>query len=180
MKGFSSKGVDETVAQFDSNKHEIKKYYLSKMKFNGCIGCFYCRRKEGCVQKDDMAELFEDIISSDFIIFSSSVYNFDTNSNYKKMFERLYPMLAGGMALGEGKQKYTYRYPRKKCMLILSAGGMKFMSSGVMRRTKSNLKFNGFDNVGTVLIHSTYTRKEVSLNSKEKKSIKNICKKVNE
>ena len=177
-KGFSALAADYAASQLEANGTDVKKYYLQDMNFNGCIGCFDCRRKEGCVQKDDMNELFDEIISSDLIIFSSPIYNFDVNSNYKKMFERLYPMLAGGMALGEGMQKYTYRYPRKNCMLILAAGGPFVMVHKTKKRTESNLKFNGFHNLGTVVIDNTYTRKEKTLTEKEKKSVDKIINKI--
>lgn len=176
--GFSALGTDYAVSCLECDGVEVKKYYLQSMKFNGCLGCFACRRKEGCVQKDEMNELFEDIVSSDFVIFSSPIYNFDVNSNYKKMFERLYPMLAGGMALGEGMQKYTYRYPRKNCMLILAAGGLPMMSRSAVKRTRKNLRFNGFDCKGSLLISGTYNRKDRILTPREKKQIEKACSKA--
>lgn len=103
--GFSSRAAEIAAAHFESRGDEVKRYYLHQMKFSGCKGCFACRRKEGCVQKDDMTPLFDDIVSSDFVVFATPIYCFDVSATYKLMFERLYPMLGGGMALGEGMKK---------------------------------------------------------------------------
>lgn len=145
------------------------------MEIKQCCGCFTCKRKEGCVFKDDMTELFKDIVSSDFVIFSSPTYCFDVSATFKLMFERLYPMLAGGMALREGFQKYTYRYPKIKSMLILSQGAPGFMCRGVKKRVESNLKMNGFDNIGTIIIDSTYSKKAFELTEKQIRKIEKVC-----
>lgn len=174
-KGFSSLATDTAVTYFESKGHEVKKYHLTDMEMKQCRGCFSCRRKEGCILKDDMTALFEDIITSAFVIFSSPTYCFDVCGTFKLMFERLYPMLAGGMALGEGFQKYTHRYNDIKCMLILSQGAAGFMCRGVKKQVQSNLKMNGFNNIGTVVINSTYSRKSFELTDKEIKKINSIC-----
>ena len=94
------------------------------------------------------------------------------------MFERLYPMLAGGMALGEGFQKYTKRYADIKCMLILSQGALGFMCRSVKKQVQSNLKMNGFKNIGTIVIDSTYSKKNFELTEKQVQKIQTICSKV--
>ena len=99
-------------------------------------------------------------------------------ATYKKMFERLYPMLGGGMALGEGFKKYYHRYQKKKCMLVISMGAIGIMCAGAIRRAKSNLKMNGFDNLGTIIIDGTYGKKSTELSSAIEKKIKQICNKV--
>ena len=176
-KGFSALAVDQAVSCFPNG--DVEKFYLTDMDMKPCIGCFACRRKEGCVQKDDMSVLFQKIVESDFVIFSSPIYCFEASSSFKRMFERLYPMLGGGMALGEGYQKYTKRYPTKKCMLILSQGAPSFMCGGAKRRVNSNLKMNGFENLGTVVIDSTYTKQKTELSEKQVKKIEKICSRVN-
>ena len=168
----------QPMQRLENRGHEVKRYYLHDMDFHACRGCFACRRKEGCVQKDDMSSLFDDIMAGDFTVFAAPVYCFDVCAAYKMMFERLYPMLGGGMALGEGMRKYTYRYPRKKCMLILSMGALVIMCSGAIRRAKRNLRFNGFANLGTVVIDKTYSKKKPELTQKEADKIKTICRKA--
>ena len=183
-KGFSSIAVDYAVKQFGNGRNDIKKYRLAEMNFGGCKGCFACRLKEGCIQRDDMTDLLNDIITADFVILSSPVYCFNLCGNFVKMFERLYPMLEGNKgAAGIPEKKtlklpYSPRYGVKKCMLILSAGAGAVMCSGVRRRAESNLKHNGFQNLGTVVIDGTYSKKEKSLTNRQKRKIERICGKI--
>lgn len=177
-KGFSSLAVDTAADYFESKGQEVKKYYLADMEIQPCMGCFSCRKKERCVRRDDMSELFGEIVDSDFVIFSSPIYCFTTNSLYNRMFERLYPMLGGGMASGEGMQKYTQRYPGKKCMMIFAQGAPAVMCGGARRRAKKNLRMNGFETVGTVTIDATYTKKDRRLTEKQIQRIRKICEKI--
>ncbi len=176
--GFSTLGTNIAANYFENKGYNVIKYYLTDMNIKQCRGCFACRRKEGCIINDDMTKLFENIISSDFIIFSSPTYNFDVCGTFKLMFERLYPMLAGGMALNEGLKKYTYRYPPKQCMMILSMGAPRFMCHKVKKQVISNLKMNGFNNIGTIEIDGTYMKKDFVLTAKQIKKIERICQKV--
>ena len=175
---FSRAAVDYSAEYFTNRGEDVKKYYLSEMNMEPCLGCFACKKKNGCIRKDDMTELFDEIMKSDFVIFSSPVYCFSTNSLYARMFERLYPMLGGGPASGDGFKMYTYIYPKKKCMLILTYGALEMLCHGVRKRTARNLKWNGFDNLGTVVIDGTYKNKKVELTDKQKLKIEKICAKV--
>lgn len=89
-KGFSALAVDTAAAYFENKGYEVKRYFLTDMDIKQCRGCFSCRRKKGCILKDDMTVLFDDIVTSDFVIFSSPVYCFDVSGSFKLMFERLY------------------------------------------------------------------------------------------
>ena len=76
------------------------------------------------------------------------------------------------------KLPYTNRYPKVKCMLILSAGAGTLMCHGVRKRAERNLKFNGFIHLGTVVIDGTYSKKEKALIEKQRRKIVNICKRA--
>lgn len=177
-KGFSSLAVDTAADYFANKGAEIKRYRLPDMEIKQCRGCFSCKRKEGCILKDDMTELFEEIVSADLVIFGSPIYCFDVSGTFKLMFERLYPMLAGGMPLGEGLQKYTHRYAPVKCMMLYAQGAPSFMCHKVRKQMKSNLKENGFTFVGSVVIDSTYQKKTFALTEKQKQKIIGVCEKA--
>lgn len=177
-KGFSALAADTAAAYFEGYGAKVQKYYLTDMQIRQCRGCFYCKRNEGCVLKDDMSVLFNEIIMSDFVVFSSPVYCFDVSGSFKLMFERLYPMLAGGMPLGEGLQKYTHRYSPIKCMMIYAQGAPGFMSWKLKKRMRSNFKENGFEFLGSVVIDSTYQKKKPELIQKQIDRIIDVCKKV--
>lgn len=173
---FSSLAAKYAASYFAG--HDIKEYHLSQMNIAGCRGCFACRKIEKCVIKDDMQELYEDIVTSDFVIFASPVYCFDTASNFSTMFERLYPMVGGGPAAEGADLKYFNRYPKKKCMLILASGAPGFAAGLAKKRMKRCLKMNGFQNIGIISVDMTYFKKVCELSKKQKRMIEKICHKV--
>lgn len=177
-RGFSTLAVNCAVEYFKDKSIPVKQYYLTNMEIKQCKGCFSCKRREGCILKDDMTELFNDIVTADFVIFGTPIYCFNVSGSFKLMFERLYPMLAGGTPLGEGIKKYTHRYPNIKCMMIYAQGAPSFMCRSIKKQMKSNLKENGFKNIGTVTIDSTYQKKKYELTNKQKQRIIKICKKI--
>lgn len=180
-KSFSAAAVDEALGCFNTSEHEVKAYHLARMNFGDCHGCFACRLKEGCVQKDDMTDLLNDIISADFVILSAPIYAFDVCGDFRKMFDRLYPMLEGNKgAAGMPEKKtlrlpYSPRYPKVKCMLILSAGAASLMCRGAKKRMERSLRFNGFAHLGTVVVDGTYGKKERDITGRQRQKISAIC-----
>lgn len=177
-RGFSALAVDHACTYLEAHGAEVEKFRLTEMDIKQCRGCFACRRKEVCSLRDDMTGLYDKIVAADLVIFSSPVYCFDVSATFKLMFERLYPMLDGGMALGEGFKKYELRHPGKKCLAVLSMGALQIMCRSVRKSLESNLKHNGFDNLGTIVIDGTYNRKQRKLTAKEIRRIENACAKA--
>ena len=173
--GFSSLAADVAAESLESAGAEVQRFYLHRMNYGACKGCFRCREKEGCVLEDDMTALFDSVIESDFVVFASPIYCFQASSEFNRMFERLYPMLGGGPAASEGPSRYSQRYPHKRCMLILSQGAPKLMCLRARKQIVKNLKMNGFDNLGTVVVDGTYLRKERKLTERETKALASCC-----
>lgn len=169
---YSSLAAEYAASHFKG--HDIKEYHLHKLNLNGCRGCMACRKTEKCVIKDDMQAVYEDVVTSDFIIFASPVYCFDTGSNFSTMFERFYPMAGGGPAEGI---KYYYRHPKKDCMLILASGAPAIAAGLARKRMRRCFRMSGFHNLGIVNVDMTYFKKEYSLAPKQKKKIDRICRK---
>lgn len=72
---YSSLAAEYAASHFKG--YDIREYHLHKLNLNGCRGCMACRKIEKCVIKDDMQAVYEDVVTSDFIIFASPVYCFD-------------------------------------------------------------------------------------------------------
>ena len=165
--------VDTTLELLGGDaENTIKRYHLADMEIKPCLGCFSCRKKEGCVHEDEMNDLFWEIVNSDFVIFSSPVYCMDISGPFKMMYDRLYPTLGGEPGA------YKPRYPGKKCMLILSQGAPRFMFRSVPRRVKKTLKMNGFDNVATVVSDLSNPIGAARKNVRLHKQLERICKKI--
>lgn len=164
--------VDRAISNFASENPEVKKYYLTDMNIEPCLECFACRKKETCVRKDDMSNLLNDIIKSDFVIFNSPVYMDDAAGSFRLMINRLYPMLGGDPG------RYTKRYPNKKCMLIMTQGAPTIMFRGAGRRVKRIIKSFGFDVCLLVRCGFANNRGTAEKNERVLKKIDRLCKKI--
>lgn len=105
-----------------------------------------------------MSVLYDEIVSSDFLIFSSPVYCSKTCGTFKLILECLYPMLGGGPALGEGLKPHRQYQKRIPGMLIQDKGMPLVLCRNVKKQIESNLKRNGFKNMGTIVIDGTYIK----------------------
>ena len=95
--------VDEFLNGARESGNEIRKLCLREKKISPCIACEVCLRNGGnCVQKDDMAEILEQIDKADVIVLSTPVYYYSISAQLKIMIDRT---LAGG---GKIKNKEFY------------------------------------------------------------------------
>jgi len=97
---------------------ETKLYYLNEMDIKGCQGCRACKKPEAiCIQKDDMAPLYNEIKAADAVVVGSPVYFCQMTGQTKIFLDRLYAFLNNDFTnkLGEGKKTvmvYTQGQPK--------------------------------------------------------------------
>ena len=66
--------------------------YLHGMELAPCNGCMACQKVEdapGCVIKDDMQALFQQLLTSDCIVFASPVYCYGFSAQMKLFLDRI-------------------------------------------------------------------------------------------
>ena len=100
---------------------EVREFYLQTMNIRGCIDCQGCARANAdannpCVQKDDMAQIYEAYLWCDVIVFASPIYWFSITGTLKTAMDRLYAMM----------QKHGFERCMKETVMILSAGAPEF------------------------------------------------------
>lgn len=112
---------------------EVKIYTSGTIHIEACTGCCTCMRRGFCPldDRDQMAELKEEMLQADFIIWGSPVYSIHISSDMKRFIDRLaywghLLKLAGkpGMVVctaGGGGHKETNQYLKK----ILCGTGVK-------------------------------------------------------
>ena len=67
---------------------EVETVRLSDLSIAGCLNCGGCDSKGVCVQKDDMQELFEKLLTYDLILLASPVYFMGVSAWTKAMIDR--------------------------------------------------------------------------------------------
>jgi multimeric flavodoxin WrbA len=87
---------------------EAKVYNLAEMAIRPCVACNGCKTgNEGCVQKDDLAPLLEEILDSDGILLSSPIYFGRATAQVYTWIGRLFSLLgAGGSRAAKKDRKF--------------------------------------------------------------------------
>lgn len=82
---------DEFIRGAASSGHSVEKLHVGFMQVKGCIGCRICQGNGGrCVQKDDMAVVYEKMKAADVIVFASPVYFYSFNAQMKAVMDRTF------------------------------------------------------------------------------------------
>ena len=79
------------MAELESNSCDISYITLHDKKILPCNGCFACQHIEGrygCVLKDDVAEIMDEIIASDCVVFATPIYTWYSTAPMKALLDR--------------------------------------------------------------------------------------------
>ena len=71
---------------------EYKIIDLKDLNIHPCIGCVKCASTNRCMQKDDMAPLYDEIVNSDALIIGGVTYFAHPNALTRIFMERMYPL----------------------------------------------------------------------------------------
>jgi multimeric flavodoxin WrbA len=93
-KGNTTVIVNEVLRGAKESGAETKIFNLNKLNIRGCQACYKCQTPEGkCVQKDDMAPLYDEIFSADAVVIGSPVFMFQVTGQTKIFVDRLFALL---------------------------------------------------------------------------------------
>lgn len=65
---------------------------LAKLTIRPCTGCVKCANTNRCVQKDDMAPLYDQIVKSDALVIGGITFFAHPNAYTRLFMERMYPL----------------------------------------------------------------------------------------
>ncbi len=96
----------KAALSYAKEKYQVETDYCSvhKKNINFCLHCDYCIRKQkGCVQKDDMLELYPKLEWADAWILASPVYQGQVSGQLKTVMDRCRALVAGNPKVFENK-----------------------------------------------------------------------------
>jgi len=86
---------DEFMHGAEEAGNTVEKIDVASLKINGCLGCNGCQRNGGtCVQKDDMTEIYGEILSADVVVLASPIYYYTWTAQLKAVIDRTYALLS--------------------------------------------------------------------------------------
>jgi len=68
--------------------HQVEKVSLAEKTIHYCTGCYACRGKGRCAQKDDMADILDRMIAADVIVLATPVYFYTMCAQMKTAIDR--------------------------------------------------------------------------------------------
>lgn len=71
---------------------DYKRIDLRKLTIHPCTGCVKCGTTNRCVQKDDMAPLYDEIVSADALVIGGVTYFAHPNALTRTFMERMFPL----------------------------------------------------------------------------------------
>ena len=120
--------VNEAL-RFAKEKYSVETDYFSASgkTLEFCIHCDYCvRKKEGCIHKDDMVELYEKMIRADAWVIGTPVYQGTISGQTKVMMDRCRAIVARdpkvflnkvGVAVADGGDRVGGQEPALQTIL---------------------------------------------------------------
>lgn len=103
---------------------DVRTVNVPAMDYKYCIGCFACKHNGGrCVLKDGMAEMLEEMLASDLIIYSFGLYSYGMPGPLKNFVDRTMPLSSWNMHRDEkGKYGHEYQYDVSKMRFMMICG----------------------------------------------------------
>lgn len=75
----------------EESGHSVEKVFLSSRNIGYCRGCGVCNSTHKCVQKDDMAEILDKMVTADIIVLATPVYFYSMDGQLKTFIDRTVP-----------------------------------------------------------------------------------------
>jgi len=89
--------VVRDALDYASQKHAAQTEYITlhKRTIGFCNHCDFCvRKREGCIQKDGMEEIYEKLIWADAVLIGTPVYQGNLSGQTKTMLDRFRALVA--------------------------------------------------------------------------------------
>lgn len=136
LNGATSDMVNAIAEGAREAGHEVVSINVAHKNIKGCMACEYCRKKKKgiCVQKDDMQDIYPQILSSDMVVFASPIYYFTLSAQLQAVIHRTY-------AIDIPKNV-------KKVALIMSSGSKFVYGAAITEYFQSIVEYWGVENAG--------------------------------
>ena len=136
LNGATSDMVDAFSKGAQESGHEVSVINVAHKNIRGCMACEYCREKEKgvCVQKDDMQDIYPEILGSDMVVFASPIYYFTLSAQLQAAIHRTYSIDIPANV--------------KKVALIMSSGSPFVYGPAIAQYYHSIVEYWGVENAG--------------------------------
>lgn len=84
--------ADKFVEGAIAGGHDVKKISLVDKHIQFCRGCLACVKNQKCAIKDDVADIMQQVLGADVIVWATPIYYYEMSGQMKTLIDRLNPM----------------------------------------------------------------------------------------
>jgi multimeric flavodoxin WrbA len=123
---------------------ETVEYNINQLNIRGCQACYKCQTQEGrCVQKDDMAGIYDEILGAYAVVIGTPVYMAHVTSQTKMLIDRFFAFLYPS---SEKAGSFKTKLGKKKAVTVFAQGQTdRSLFADCFNLTEGILSFIGFD-----------------------------------
>ena len=93
--GNTAEMIDVFREAAESNGHQVVLFNVCRMNIKGCLACECCHRQgnSGCVQKDDMQDIYKELEDTEMLVLGAPIYYHGISGQLKCVIDRFYSIL---------------------------------------------------------------------------------------
>src|SRR5690554_1616684 len=91
LKGNTAELLKPFLEELENHNADISYIALAEKNILPCKGCYACQdvsNEYGCILNDDVQEIMEDIISSEYIVLATPIYSWYCTAPMKALLDR--------------------------------------------------------------------------------------------
>ena len=89
-KGNTDQLAEAFIKGAKDKGYSTKKVYVNDLSIQTCLGCNACQKIGHCVKKDDMQEVYNEMLEAQVIVYASPVYFYTFNGAMKLLMDRTF------------------------------------------------------------------------------------------
>jgi multimeric flavodoxin WrbA len=141
--GNTERLIKEIVKSCNTSDSSI--FRLEELNYQGCQGCYACRKNQTCVINDDMNILYNEIHNADLVILGTPIYMWQMSGQMKLFTDRLLPFLKPGFTS-------VFNPKGKDAILVFTQGYEKEVGfKEYIDQTKEMYKLLGFNILDVII-----------------------------
>ena len=150
-KGGNTDLLVEAFVKGASPNHCVEVVSVHDYKINPCMGCNACFKSDSqsCVQKDDMATIYEKMLVSDMLVIASPVYFYGLSAQLKAVIDRCHNPI-----------RDTFRI-KKTALLLVGAASLPELFDSILTQYQLCLNFFRLEDIGHILVRGVKDKGDI-------------------
>lgn len=119
-RGNTATVLEHVLAVLRKNGARVKSIDLGLLTLKGCNECFACQKvldRPGCPIRDDIQDIYGELLKADLIIFATPVFCWGPSAQMKAVFDRCYALFKFS------EDPYRCLLEGKRAALVVTAAG---------------------------------------------------------